>query len=219
MSNEFSWDVIPPKRVEGYSAIRPQGSVCIWSPEAGRKYVSVPALVARSLARKRKTGNAKPQNERELMELIAATKETAARERVCKLIERRDYASKELYDRLVQDGFERSLAHEAVDHGKDIGLVSDERFAGAYVRTKISAGWGMDRIVRELARRGIDAQSLDGWPYEFLDPDEEFKRALEVASRKHVRQPNAYAKMVRFLMGRGFCYRVATDAAKQTLEQ
>lgn len=181
--------------------------------------MSVPALVARSLARKRKAGDAKPQSERELMELINATKETAARERVCKLVERRDYSSKELYDRLVQDGFERSLARTAVDHGIRIGLVSDERFAGAYVRGKVSAGWGMDRIVRELARRGIDAKSLEGWPYEYLDPDEEFERALEVALRKHVRQPNAYAKMVRFLMGRGFSYRVATDVAKQTVER
>lgn len=218
MSNVFSWDVLPPKRVEGLCVVCPQGSVCIYTPDEGRKYVPVPALVARSLARKRKTGDAKPQNERELMELIQAAKELAARERVCKLVERRDYASKELYDHLVQDGFERSLARQAVEHGVSIGLVSDERFAGAFVRGKMSAGWGMERIVRELYRRGIEANTLEGWPYEYLDPDEEFERALDVASRKHVRQPNAYAKMVRFLMGRGFSYQIATDVAKQTVE-
>ena len=63
----------------------------------------------------------------------------------------------------------------------------------------------------------MDTERLPGWPYDYADPDDEFERAMGIASRKRVREPNAYAKLVRFLMGRGFSTDVSMRAAKQTL--
>lgn len=217
MDDEFLWEVVPPLRRAHMGSSKPKGSVRIVGQDGGVEYMAIPSSVCRKLLRKKKAGEISCNSREELLSIINELTKHTAKERVSQLIMRRDYAEKELLQRLADDGFSFDDAQEAVLYSSNIGLVSNKRFADAFVRGKVSAGWGIERIVRELARRGIDVNQLEGWPYEYLDPDEERSRALEIASRKNVREPNAYAKLVRFLMRRGFSYGVSTSVSRELL--
>lgn len=217
MADTFSWDVIAPRRRAGYATKKPCGSVCMQHEDAGTEYLTVPAPVARMLTREKKSGEYRVDTKDDLMKLVKIITKKAAWERVTRLIERRDYAAREVTEKLEQDGFSHDVIAQTVSRSIEIGLISDERYANAYIRGKLSAGWGSERIARELQRRGIDVKELEGWPYEFFDPDDEYERAIQIAARKRVKEPNAYAKMVRFLIGRGFSYNIATRAATEAL--
>lgn len=219
MCDCVSWDVILPQRRTQMGASRPKGSIRILSKDKEAEYVSVPALVARSMARKRKAGELANVTKEDLFEALRNCSISCAKTRIASLVARRDYSRQEVGMRLGNDGFEQDIVSEALLWAVDVSLVSDKRFADSFVRAKISAGWGIGRIERELQNRGVDAGALEGWPHEYLDPDDEYDRALQIAMRKRVKEPNAYAKMVRFVVSRGFSYGIATRVASQIVNK
>lgn len=215
----FAFEVVPPERRRRIGDAPPCGSVRLCDEHGSSGYIEVPASVARLMARKQRAGEFAPTSRADLLRLTRSMSRTAASGRIAQLVTRRDYASKELLDKLVSEGFDRQTVTDAVARAADAGLVSDARFADVFVRSKVNAGWGIGRIERELERRGIDITTLEGWPHEYLDPDDEMTRAMDVASRKTVRDPHAREKLARFLVGRGFSYGIALEAAKRTLER
>jgi regulatory protein len=153
-------------------------------------------------------------------ELLYVTKElslSSARSRIERLIDRREYASSEIRRKLREDGYHSDVIDQCVKRACEAGLVSDQRFADSFIRSKVYSGWGMARIARELSRRGIEADTLPGWPYEYLDPEDELSRAEDLARTRRVYGPRAYEKLVRHLCGKGFSMSVATKAASQVL--
>lgn len=69
---------------------------------------------------------------------------------------RREYATRELGERLAQRGVPADVAGEAVAGLVDEGLVSDQRYAEACVRTRLRKRYGPLRILAELSQRGVD---------------------------------------------------------------
>ena len=106
-----------------------------------------------------------------------------------------------------------------MDKAKRGHVIDDMRFADVYIRTKVSAGWGSRRIERELSQKGIEASDVPGWPYEYFDMDDERERAYQLASRRRLSGKNDYAKIVRFLVARGFGMGDAKDAAARVLRE
>lgn len=196
---------------------RPKGLLRMESESHGSETMSLPLTVARSLERKRRTGELDPSSRAELLYDVGQISSAKAMDRVAKLVDRRDYSSKEAADKLRQDGYGAKVVEATIARATEAHLIDDCRFAEVYVRTKVYAGWGMRRIERELSRRGIEAQDLPGWPYEYLDPEDERSRALDVARRHRVSGKNQLQKMVRFLVGRGFSTAVAYDVAREAL--
>ncbi|MBR3226168.1 MAG: regulatory protein RecX [Atopobiaceae bacterium] len=217
MDEMVEWEVIPPRSRASVGGPKPMGSVRIAVKGGKAEYVNVPACVTRSLIRHKKSGDMEGLTKDELLSALDRITAICARQRISQLVARRDYSQLETLRRLKEDGFTDDEAQTAVGHAVNIGLVCDKRFADAYIRGKIFSGWGMERIERELAHRGIEARELEGWPYEYLDPDDEYDRAMQVARRKTVREPNAYAKLARFLVNRGFTYAIASSVAKEVL--
>lgn len=196
---------------------RPKGLLRIESEAHGSETISLPLAVARTLDRKRRTGEVDPGSRAELLYLVGQLSSAKAMDRLAKLVDRRDYSAKEATDKLRQDGYPAKIVEATVGRAIDAHLIDDRRFAEVFIRTKVYAGWGMRRIERELSRRGIEVEELPGWPYDYLDPEDERGRALEVAQRHHVSGGNQLQKMVRFLVGRGFSTGVAYDAAREAL--
>ena len=217
-----TWDAFPSERKgRGIGASRPMGMVCVRVCEtdvySGRpRTVEVPSDVARRLASLRKE---QPEGSeirfKDLLDSIMQTQYQSAKERILRLVNRRDYSRYELEKRLAREGYDSDISAKVLDGLAEYGIVSDSRFAEIYVRSKISAGWGIERIVRELEMRGIDVNDLAGWPYDFVDPDKEYERAVMVAQKKcsGSRKPT-YQQLAKFLVGRGFSYAVACGAAK-----
>lgn len=196
---------------------RPKGVLRIESESHGSEAIRLPLAVARSLERKQRTGELDPSSRAELLYQVNQISSARAWDRIAKLVDRRDYSSKEAADKLRQDGYSQKVVEATVERAVKARLIDDRRFAEVYIRTKVSAGWGLRRIERELSRRGIEAQELPGWPYDYLDPEDERERALEVALRHRVTGKNQLQKMVRFLVGRGFATGVAYEAAREAL--
>ena len=159
-----------------------------------------------------------PASRAELLYRLGEISRACAHERMEALINRRDYSSLELFERLVDDGYSRAVAQGIVDRAREVGIVDDARFGAAFARSKVLAGWGRIRIERELARRGVSAADVPGWPDEFLSADDERERALSLASRRRLTGKNDYQKIVRFLCSRGYSLGLATSVAREVLD-
>lgn len=141
--------------------------------------------------------------------------------KVVKLVSARDRCSHELIDRLVRAGFDRCDAVAAVDRALSCGMVDDLRYADVLIRSRVSQGKGRAGIEEELARSGIDACDVPGWPEAYFPaegPSEE-ERAFELLCRKPPRSKNVYAAACRKLASRGFSSDAVFSAARRYAEQ
>lgn len=223
-----TWDAFPAElKGSGIGSSKPMGLVCIACADACtsdeakrlRKTIEVPSDVAKRLASlcKAQPGNSEIRYG-QLVETVMQTQRQVAKERILRLVNRRDYSRHELEERLARDGYDSEVRTEVLDDLVECRIVNDSRFAEVYVRSKVSAGWGIERIVRELGMRGIDVGDLEGWPYEFIDPDAELERAVAVAQKKCSGSRRlTYQQVARFLLGRGFSYNVACGAAREVV--
>jgi regulatory protein len=142
-----------------------------------------------------------------------------ARERAVRLITAKERSRAGLARRLVEDGFSREVSQSTVDDLARIGLVDDERFAGALARTLARArGAGRARIERELADAGVDDVVAAAALEEALDPDAEQESAARVAASAAARPGATVDKVAARLVRRGYRPAVALAAAREALE-
>ncbi len=116
---------------------------------------------------------------------------------------RREYASAELTDKLVQRGYDESAVRGVVRALTEAGLQDDDRFTEAFVRSRVARGHGPVKIGVELRRRGInDAGSA------LNDAVDWFELAREQRRRRFGdARPDDWgvrAAQARFLEQRGF---------------
>ncbi len=119
---------------------------------------------------------------------------------------RREYGQTELIKKLADKGYDRSVAEQAVNKLTEDGLQSDQRFAEAFVQSRINQGKGPVRIRLDLGQRGVGDAVIE------LAIEEAsanwFELARDVRLRKFgTGKPSdfkAKAKQMRFLQYRGF---------------
>lgn len=214
-----SWNVeLPDRSFERLGSSRPKAIVRIIGPEAEERWV-VPASVGKSMSLFCKDCGGVIGSRAELAYEVKRTSLSAGKKRIESLLNRRDYSTAELLDKLKEDGFSSSVSSQLVDEAVATNLVNDSRFAEVYVRSKCCAGWGRLRIERELSRKGIEARDLPGWPESYFEDEDEKARALELASRRRLTGKNDFQKMVRYLCGKGYPMNVSMDVARQLLEE
>ena len=119
---------------------------------------------------------------------------------------RREHGRGELLDKLTRFGFDADVAADAVGQLIADGLQSDERFAEAFVRSRISQGKGPAVIRADLRQRGL-AESLIDIALE--DADEDWRAlARDVRLKKFGSDTpldfREKARQMRFLQSRGF---------------
>jgi regulatory protein len=119
---------------------------------------------------------------------------------------RREHSVAELEGKLRQRGVESDTLEEVMAFLLDHDLVSDERYAEAWVRMRVQKGFGPARIRAELRRKGVSdalvAQSIE--PY----ADAWYDQAFRWAERKHRGEldEKARARLYRGGMNRGFTH-------------
>jgi len=118
----------------------------------------------------------------------------------------REHGAKELEAKLTRKGYDSLTTAQVVDELKESGLVSDRRFAEAFVRSHAARGHGPIRIRYELRELGV-ATDLIASGLDSQDVDWGVL-AGEVRRRKFgTKVPPTYplrAKQMRFLQYRGF---------------
>lgn len=214
----FSWSVELPERGArrvGDRSVR--ASLRISSEVGGEEELPVALAVGKRL-KGLSDGPGAPSSRAELLFKLDELSRACAHERMEGLVNRRDYSSKELFSRLVEDGYTRSVSQAIVERACEVGILDDARFGAAFARSKVLSGWGRIKIERELSRRGVDASDIPGWPDEFLSPDEERERARALASRRRLTGKNDYQKIVRFLCSRGYSLGLSTSVAHEVAD-
>ncbi|MBP8134258.1 MULTISPECIES: recombination regulator RecX [Zoogloea] len=136
-------------------------------------------------------------------------------DRALRCLAMREHSRTELARKLGPLGTEDEVNAE-LDRLVELGLLSDARFAEAFVRTK-ARRFGATRLRSELAQRGVSA-ALIGEAIEESCGDSELARARDVYRRKFATTPadaREWAKQARFLQGRGF----STDIIRRVLKE
>jgi regulatory protein len=129
-----------------------------------------------------------------------------ARKKAMDFLARREYGQQELIRKLADKGFDHTVAEQAVGKLTADGLQSDQRFAEAFVQSRINQGKGPVRIRLDLGQRGIEAAAIER-AMEAMAADWR-ELAREVRRRKFGSgEPPDFkskAKQMRFLQYRGF---------------
>lgn len=141
--------------------------------------------------------------------------ETSLRERALRHLARREHSRAELARKLGPHGSAEEI-DDVLDRITELGLLSDHRFAEAWVRSK-AARFGTARLRRELAQRGVGRDTIDAaLGAETVEDDVE--RARTVWRGKFGAAPadaREWARQARFLQGRGF----GTDVIRKILKE
>ena len=119
---------------------------------------------------------------------------------------RREHGEQEVTQKLIARGFDAEVVEAAVSALVDDGLLSDSRFAEAFVYSRFRKGSGPQKIHAELRQRGIDdaliSVSMETVAGQWLE------RVREVREKKFGQDPPADFKercrQMRFLQQRGF---------------
>lgn len=121
-------------------------------------------------------------------------------------LSRREYARKELTQKLKQKGFPFKQIEAVLDELENENLLSDERFIGCFIRSRRFKGFGPLKICAELGKRGID--------HNRIRTNEEWQESLWLESAMAARkkrfgyaipqEKQARLQQARFLQQRGF---------------
>ena len=124
------------------------------------------------------------------------------------MLARREHSVFELTRKLEQKDFPSEMIKEVIERLIADNLLSDERFAEAYVRMRSARGFGLQRIRLEMKERGVDSYLIDR---AIAESDVDWNAlASEVRDRKFGEQrPEEFslrAKQMKFLQYRGFSH-------------
>ena len=149
----------------------------------------------------------------------------AAREAALRLLDRRDYASAMLEQKLIEKGFSGENAASVVARLGEVGLVNDRAYAEALARTRFDERGLVGRALQlELTRKGIPTDLASEVIASEITSDanrDVFDRALELARRKYQSSPKAraYARTTAYLARRGYSPSVITQVVRVCVDE
>ncbi len=128
------------------------------------------------------------------------------RKKAMDLLMRREHALVELQKKMINKDYDAGVVVEVVEQLADEGLVSDARFAEAFVRYRCNNGHGPRRIQSELRERGV-SEKIQATYLDVEDP-RWVKRAVQVRCKRFggglPEDFKERARQARFLQYRGF---------------
>lgn len=121
---------------------------------------------------------------------------------------RREYCSSELRTRLERRDLSPAQIAQVMEELARRRFVDDTRYAHAFVRTKLRAGWGVRKISYALRAKQIPAATITAAITENSDGDTYLATALKAARLKARRLDltlrTDMARLYRFLASRGY---------------
>lgn len=212
-------DIELPKRSDTaaaqYRAKKPLAKVRFIDDVNGEHVYPVPPRVARAAMKEL------PELPCELYDLsvwLLGIDEHLCYAATLEILARRDHAVLEVEQKLARTGYRRASIEAAVERAQQHRFLNDDRFSDYFIRERVQRGWGRRKIELELKRRGIDAAMLPGYPESYFSREDDLARASALLARKRIPERDPYPKLKRFLMGKGFDYAVAAQAARDRLD-
>ena len=212
-------EVILPDRSELARGARPGGrkpmaSVTLQIEGGGGPRIAVPVRVARLLSEQELS---LPREREEVFAAIGALEEKTCFAALTDMISRREHGSAEARGKLRSYGYREQDIDAAIARATELHFLDDARFISNFIEEHKRRGWGRRKIEVELRRRGVAISDIEGYPEAFFSEEEDAERAERALERKAVSGGDAYEKLVRYLMGKGFSYRIASEAAREHL--
>ncbi len=138
--------------------------------------------------------------------LILPPSPSQVRQSAIQLLARREHSRVELHQKLQQRGYPKELIEEQLTKLVNQGLLSDQRFAENYIRSRSNKGYGPVRIINELQQRGVVEEIIATFMNEITK--DWFQLAEQVRQKRFGKKIPAdfaeKAKQIRFLQYRGF---------------
>ncbi len=130
------------------------------------------------------------------------------RDCIMRILARREHAVAEVRQKLTQRGFDKERIEHIIALFQQENLISDARFAEAYVRSRVQRGYGPRYIEQALLAKQIAAD-------EVVMAVESFDEWIDLALQTRIRRfgedlPKDFkdkAKQMRFLQQRGFSHK------------
>ena len=158
--------------------------------------------------------------------MVGQRSKLSARERALGWLTRREYAARELTERLLQTGFEQDEVDQLVFDLQQQGLQSDDRFAEVFCRHRVGQSYGPVRIRAEMRSRGLEAELVEHHLNQ-IETDW-FELATDLCRRRYGAEPiidlKEKSRRYRYLSNRGFTgeqvqYAIEHAATEQTQDQ
>ncbi len=218
--SEFSVE-FPDKKASssfssGYGSKRPRARIKVSLEEGYEREIWIPVRVARAFVKEKPST---PIDLEEFRDRVSALERTCALTMVTEMLSRRDHASGEVRDKLAVYGFHPSAIDSAVQRATDLHFLDDRRFCSYFIEERKRRGWGRRKIELELKRRHIVLEDIPDYPDGYFRDEDDAERARALLAKRRVADTRPFEKLVRFLMGKGFPYGIAADAAKQRIAQ
>jgi len=121
-------------------------------------------------------------------------------------LSRREHSRSELHNKLKSKGFEQEAIAIALNKLEAENLLNDFRFAQAYLRHRVSKGFGLIKIRHELNTKGVDRDILQQAE---ATTECDWQDHLETVSARKYGSSKPFSlkekqKRIRFLQQRGF---------------
>lgn len=148
----------------------------------------------------------------------------AAREVALRKLDAHACSRAELTSAIEGRGFSAVLAHQVVDRLEAVGLVNDQAYADALVRSRFSGTGASGRALREvLVRKGLEPGIIER-ALSQISRDDEAERAAQLVARKRrslagVPRQSAYRRLCSMLARKGYSPSVASNAVRDALDE
>lgn len=195
-----------------FLAKKPMAEVTLSLDNGHSREIVVPTRVGRILLAE---GIPLPQDEDAAFDAIHAIEGRVCLTMLTEMLSRRDHGTEEARRKLSLYGFRDIEIDAALQRATELRFLNDDRFVSYFIDERKRRGWGRRKVEVELKRRGIDLDAIPGWPDEYFSDDEDLVRARELLANRPVPTTNAFEKLVRRLMSKGFSYGVAAQVARE----
>jgi regulatory protein len=130
----------------------------------------------------------------------------------------------ELRRKLEMKEFAREIIEATIARLRDEKWLDDDRFAAAYVRTRVRKGIGLLRVKRELIAAGVESDTIARALDESL-PDHDERAAALISARKRLavlrrRDDDALIreKLVSYLFRQGYDSSMAMEVVRELMK-
>jgi len=119
----------------------------------------------------------------------------------------------ELRRKLQRKKFEKAIIDAAIVRLRDEKFLDDQRFAGAFARTRARRRIGAKRIVLELRAAGVDDEVASRAVTENIDPEQEREQVRALIERRAdlLAKPDGRKRLFSYLLKQGYDAGVISD--------
>lgn len=125
--------------------------------------------------------------------------------KIMNALSRREHSEKEIYLKFVNLVNSKDILLEEILKLKEEGLISNQRYAEAYIRSRFHSGFGPVRIKYELEKKGVIKTIIKtAFQETDLDWDDKLKSELKKKYESNDMKNLNINKISKFFLYRGF---------------